>query len=145
MANKQQLEQFRSQIREAGLRVTAPRLSVLQVLAGAPTPLSHAEIAERLEPVMLDRATVYRNLQDLAEVGMLRRTDHGDHVWRFELVGKGSAHSGDPHPHFVCSQCGTVSCLPGASFTLKASKTTPQTVRKGAFEVQLRGICDECH
>lgn len=144
MASKQQQAAFRTQLRDAGLRVTGPRLSVLGVLANATTPLSHAEVADKLEDAGIDRATIFRNLQDMVEVGILRRSDLGDHIWRYELTGEGGAHAIDGHPHFVCSSCGTVSCLSGATVTVKASKSAPATVRKGQFELQLRGICDAC-
>lgn len=143
MASKQQLT-FRAQIRDAGLRVTGPRIAVLTTLAAAPSPLSHGQIADKLEDDGVDRATIFRNLQDLAEVGILKRTDLGDHVWRYELAGGGGAHPVDGHPHFVCSSCGTVACLSGTSITVKAPRAAPATVRKGAFEVQLRGVCDGC-
>ena len=143
MATKQQ-QTFRTLIREAGLRVTGPRMAVLATLAAAPSPLSHGEIADRLADQGIDRATIFRNLQDLAEVGILRRTDLGDHVWRYELAGGGGAHPVDGHPHFVCSECGTVACLSGTSIQVKAPRAAPTTVRKGAFEIQLRGVCDGC-
>ncbi len=143
MASKQQ-QKFREDIREAGLRVTGPRISVLTVLAEASKPLSHAQVADLLEGSTIDKATVFRNLQDLAEVGMLKRTDLGDHVWRYELAAGHGAHPGDGHPHFVCSTCATVSCISGATVTVKAPRTAPATLRRGAFEVQLRGVCDAC-
>jgi Fur family ferric uptake transcriptional regulator len=136
-------QSFRARIRGAGLRVTGPRMAVLGVLAAAPSPLSHGEIADRLAELGIDRATIFRNLQDLAEVGILRRNDLGDHVWRYELAGEG-AHAGDSHPHFVCRECGSVACLSGASIRVKAPRGAPATVRKGTFEVQLRGLCDAC-
>jgi len=145
MANNVQQERFRVQMHDAGLRVTGPRLSVLQVLANASAPLSHSQVTDRLETTGLDRATIYRNLNDLAEVGMLRRSDHGDHVWRFELASGSPGHPDHGHPHFICSQCGTVACLPGATFTVKASRAAPRSIPNGTFEVQLRGICDACH
>ena len=36
-----------------------------------------------------DPATIYRNLTDLSEAGLARRTDVGDHVWRFEARSSG--------------------------------------------------------
>ncbi len=144
MASKQLQQTFRNQIREAGLRVTGPRIAVLGVLAASPTPLSHSEVADKLEDAGIDRATIFRNLQDLTEVKMLRRTELGDHLWRYELaVGEG-AHAADGHPHFVCSQCGTVSCISGTTVTVKAPRTAPATLRRGTFEIQLRGVCDGC-
>jgi Fur family transcriptional regulator, ferric uptake regulator len=144
MALKQQLQVFRTQIRDAGLRVTGPRVAVLTTVAAAPSPLSHGEIADKLADQGIDRATIFRNLQDLAEVSLVRRSDLGDHVWRYELAAGGGAHPVDGHPHFVCSQCGTVACLSGTSITVKAPRAAPATVRKGTFEVQLRGVCDGC-
>jgi Fur family ferric uptake transcriptional regulator len=143
MAGRQR--EFRAQLRQAGLRVTAPRLSVLGVLATAPTPFSHAEVADRLAAAGIDRATIYRNLQDLVEAGILRRTDLGDHVWRYAMAAGNAAHPVDQHPHFVCSECGAVTCLPCASVTIRATKAAPETVRKGLYEVQIRGVCDTCH
>lgn len=143
MASKQQQDQFRAQMRASGLRVTGPRMSVLSLLVSATRPMSHGELADKLEGSDVDRATVFRNLQDLAEVGILRRKDLGDHVWRYELAGA-NGHAEGEHPHFVCSECGAVSCLPGASVSVKAPRTAPATVRKGSFEVQLRGVCDGC-
>jgi Fur family transcriptional regulator, ferric uptake regulator len=70
-------------IREAGLRATAPRVAVLGVLDGARGPLTHGQVHRRLAAQGLDRATVYRNLRDLSEAGLLLRTDLGDHVWRY--------------------------------------------------------------
>ncbi len=144
MASKQLQQTFRTQIRAAGLRVTGPRISVLTTLAAAPTPLSHGEVADKLEDAGIDRATIFRNLQDLTEGRILRRTDLGDHIWRYELAGGDGAHPSDGHPHFVCSQCATVSCISGAVVTVKAPRTAPATLRRGAFEVQLRGLCDAC-
>lgn len=144
MANKVQQQAFRDQIRNVGLRVTGPRLSVLNVLSSALTPLSHSEVAEKLADASVDRATVFRNLQDLVEVGLLKRSDLGDHVWRYELASGQGAHPVDGHPHFVCSACSAVSCLSGSTITVKAGRGAPATVRKGSFEVQLRGVCDQC-
>jgi len=138
-----QKEKLRDQICEAGLRVTGPRLAVLEVLRRAGKPLSHGEVADVLERDGIDRATIYRNLQDLVEAGILSRTDFGA-VWHFELAGKGADHASDGHPHFVCSECGVVSCLPGARIDVKVPKPSPKTVRSGRFEVQLRGVCDRC-
>ena len=79
------LAEIRSEIRGAGMRSTAPRISVLERLRRAVAPLSHAEITEELVPLGFDRATIYRNLVDLAEAGLVSRVELGDHVWRYEI------------------------------------------------------------
>ena len=137
------IAELRALVRSTGLRSTGPRVAVLQRLQQAITPMSHAEIAEALEPAGLDRATLYRNLIDLTDVGLLSRTDHGDHVWRFEL--RNNAHGQtEQHPHFTCTDCGEVECLPDTSIEVSAPDRTPRAIRNHHFEVQLTGLCDRC-
>ena len=132
-------------LRSSGLRSTAPRIAVLQYLHDAVGPNSHAELCEAVAGKGFDRATIYRNLIDLAEAGILTRTDVGDHVWRFELKRgvAGAAHT-EEHPHFVCIDCGEVSCLPGVSVRVQSATGAPRAVGKNRVVVQLKGRCDNC-
>src|SRR5262245_33413425 len=54
------LAAIRERLRGAGLRCTSARLAVMRELAGAGSPVSHAEIADKLAPFGLDKATVFR-------------------------------------------------------------------------------------
>jgi len=130
-------------IRAAGLRVTQPRLAVLQVLAQSGPPLSHADLIDALQGQGFDRVTLYRNLNDLSDAGIVARTEVGDHVWRFELRSSHNAHTGS-HPHFTCTDCGAVSCLPENVVRINKSSRLPRAVREQTVEVSLRGICDRC-
>ncbi len=138
-------QSFQELLRASGLRSTAPRIAVLRYLHDSSEPNSHAELFVALAGKGFDRATIYRNLIDLAEVGIVSRTDLGDHVWRFELRKgvAGTSHS-DAHPHFVCVDCGEVSCLPGLSVELRGATRAPRSVGKHKVAVQLKGLCDEC-
>ena len=155
------LDSLRRTLRDRGLRTTSARLDVLKALAVATGPLSHAQVYDGLSDRGYDRATVYRNLIDLTEHGLVSRTDHGDHVWRFELydvhqrdqhaandghgdhaasanVRDGQKH-GPAHPHFICVDCGTVECLDSDDVTvsLKADKVKVE-------EVVVKGTCARC-
>jgi len=141
MANRRTLDELRGAIRGSGLRATPSRVAVLGLLRGGATPLSHGDVADRLADQAWDRATIYRNLTDLAEAGLLRRTDLGDHVWRFEAVD--AAHAASQHPHFVCTECGSVACLPELELTLRRGKAR-RAFRRDQVEVQVRGRCDAC-
>lgn len=136
-------EALRDRIRTAGLRSTAPRVAVLACLEEASAPMSHAEICEALRDEGFDRATLYRNLVDLAEAGLLRRSDLGDRVWRFEIRRESGDHDRS-HPHFTCVDCGEVSCLPGVKVEIQAAGPAPRAVAGASVEVQLRGRCDHC-
>jgi Fur family transcriptional regulator, ferric uptake regulator len=129
-------------LRSHGLRRTAARIRVLGFMHANPRPLSHGEVVAALEADGLDYATVYRNLMDLAEVGILVRADLGDHVWRFEL-NKGKDEEAE-HPHFVCTDCGSVACLPEGAVKVVPTRKAPRSVNKGKVVVQLKGLCDDC-
>lgn len=129
---------LRDMLSARGLRVTGPRLAVLRELSTHGPPISHPELAERLADRGLDRVTVYRNLLALMEAGLLVRTQLSDHVWRYELPATGGA-THKLHPHLVCTDCGTVECLPKAAVRLQGA-----AAQAHVSEVQLRGLCAEC-
>jgi len=135
--------ELRAELRRAGLRSTAPRVAVLDRVCRATTPPSHAELVEELAPQGFDRVTIYRNLVDLVDAGLLARIELGDHLWRFERRSAADAPASE-HPHFVCNDCGTVACLSAASVRIRP---VPGRRRSGVAEVSevlLRGRCDRC-
>src|SRR5690242_12246509 len=110
------VKELQALLRSSGLRSTTPRLAVLEYFHAHTGPNSHGELFEALSAKGLDRATIYRVLMDLSEAGILSRADHGDHVFRFELKrGIDGAPHNEEHAHFVCVDCGEVTCLPGLS------------------------------
>jgi len=141
VAHRDDVAALRALVKGAGLRVTASRVAVLGLLRAAAQPLSHGEVADRLTDAVADRATIYRNLVDLVEAGLAHRSDLGDHVWRFEAVAAG--HGADHHPHFICTSCGAVECLPEVELALPRSRT-PRALRRNQVEIQVRGRCDTC-
>jgi len=135
--------ELQDEIRSHGMRSTGPRVAVLAHLSLATAPLSHTELHEALADRGYDRATIYRNLMDLAEAGLLVRSDLGDHVWRFERTQASAGHK-DGHPHFVCTDCGEVSCLPDMSVKVVAASGAPKALGTRQVEVQVKGRCDDC-
>ncbi len=93
-------------LRKVGLKVTLPRIKILQILEqGNPHHMSAEDVYKRLldsgEEVGL--ATVYRVLTQFESAGLVERHnfDAGHSV--FELA------RGDHHDHIVCIDCGKVS------------------------------------
>ncbi len=131
-------------IRKVGLRATASRVAVLQLLRSAQHPLSHADVSEALSKEPWDRATLYRNLMDLSEAGLLRRVSLGS-TWRFEQEQDSNKNSNQGHPHFVCTECGTVECVPELRMQVsKNTQASTKAIQQGAFDVQLHGLCNDC-
>jgi Fur family ferric uptake transcriptional regulator len=134
---------LRARMREFGLRCTAARLAVLGELQRSTSPLSHAEVARALAPLELDRATVYRNLMELSESGLVSRLELGDHVWRFELRKNDQGDQTD-HAHFLCTECGEVSCLDDVEVRVTRGRRRKQTAVGNVTEILLKGRCARC-
>ncbi len=111
-------------------------------LLEADHPLTHSDLIEMLAELDLDPVTIYRNLVDLAEAGVLRRSDLGDHTWRFEVPVEGD--DGHGHPHFVCIECGDIQCLSGVELSFKRGRRVPRSLKEQKVELHVRGVCDDC-
>lgn len=144
------LDSLRERLRAVNLRCTAARLTVLQHLVDNSGPKTHAEVSDALADKGFDRATIYRNLTELTEAGLVARVELGDHVWRFELRGKDAAgRHEESHPHFVCTSCGEVSCLDdvtvaitpkvaAAAKPLPAARQSKKAAGKGSTSLSAR-------
>ncbi|HTP40707.1 MAG TPA: ferric iron uptake transcriptional regulator [Steroidobacteraceae bacterium] len=92
-------------LRKAGLKVTLPRLKILEILESSQTRhLSAEEIYKRLLDSSEDigLATVYRVLTQFEGAGLVARHHFEDGMAVFEL------NEGAHHDHIVCMDCGKV-------------------------------------
>jgi Fur family ferric uptake transcriptional regulator len=131
---------YEEQLRARGLRVTRPRLAVLEVLGGG----GHLEVDEivnrvrdRLDSVSVQ--AVYDVLGALARAGLARRIEPAGSPARYE------ARTGDNHHHIVCRGCGTVAdvdCAVGEAPCLDPSDT--QGFELDEAEVTFWGLCPAC-
>jgi Fur family ferric uptake transcriptional regulator len=93
-------------LRKAGLKVTGPRLKILEILerSGTPRHLSAEDIyrilLESQEDIGL--ATVYRVLTQFEAAGLLTRHHFENGMAVFEL------NHGSHHDHIVCDDCGRI-------------------------------------
>jgi Fur family ferric uptake transcriptional regulator len=133
-------QQLVEELHALDLRATPARIGVLAAIRSVDAPVTSAELAKRVQGNGWDAATVYRNLMTLVEVELVTRSDHGDRRWRFEAAGGEVDH----HPHFVCTDCGVVSCLPEVKVELAHSAALPRSLQNEHVEIQLRGVCDDC-
>lgn len=130
----------RTRLREAGLRVTGPRVAVLRLLAQAERPVSHTDVVDTLGSDEWSGSTLYRNLRKMVDVGLARVTNRADGIDRYELSRPGERHD---HPHFVCEDCGSVACLPDTRIARRPVDPGWQASVRGAT-VQLVGLCPDC-
>lgn len=135
-----EIDLAREALRATGLRSTPARIAVLIALQKGLKPQTHAELSEQLVPLGFDKATVFRNLTDLTDVELVSRTELGDHVWRFEI--RDPNHDRSSHPHFVCVDCGTVSCMEGMNIPDGKQLKTLNISR--ISEILVKGHCMVC-
>lgn len=142
--DKNRLSAARQLLRQARLRATAPRLSVLRKLLESARPVSHSDVSKELDSQGFDRVTVFRNLNDLAEAGILARLDVGDHTWRFELHSKGDSRRAH-HSHFVCDRCKLVSCLSDLDIRVSPRTKSSESMIGRVSATVLTGRCTHCY
>ena len=129
-------------LKNQGMRSTAQRIAVLLILHEQEAPMTHDEVMGLLSPGLYDKAAVWRVLSDLTGVGILRRMDLGDRVWRYELHDACRAVT-DDHPHFLCESCGEVTCLPPLEVRAKEGGL-PQALMSADFHIRISGNCGGC-
>ncbi|MEM9799231.1 MAG: Fur family transcriptional regulator [Planctomycetota bacterium] len=134
-------DEARSLLREHDLRATAPRIAVLRVLAEAGSPLSHTDVLRRLGATDWDPTTTYRNLVKLREAGVAPVVSQAQGIDRYALAR--TQDDGHRHPHFVCDDCGSVTCLP-AQLTASMEMDGPWASSIQDAVVQLTGACPDC-
>lgn len=130
-------------LRAHDLRVTASRVALILRLADEDRPLSCSEVVEALDDSDVDPATVYRNLVRLTELGVTRIVSHASGRARYELVDTSTTESHD-HPHFACSDCGTVSCMPETDRPRILGGSTRWQQALAQAVVQFQGSCPDC-
>jgi len=133
-------DNLRQRLREVGLRATPARIAVARSLMIATGPLTHLEIADNLAGTDIDKSTVFRVLQDFISTGLARRLDVGDHAWRYEQASSIPTETkGHAHPHMLCVDCGSVTCLADAAVNLRVPKSVGDIE-----EIILKGHCKPC-
>ena len=133
---------LRSRLKQHGLRATAQRLAVLALLREQKGPISHDEVMGLLESGMYDKASIWRVLSDFAGVGIVRRMDVGDRIWRYELLDANHTIS-DEHPHFLCVSCGEVTCLPPLELRALGGGL-PEALAGAQYQIRVSGSCSVC-
>lgn len=127
-------------LREAGLRVTRPRVAVLEALERSP----HADTAEVIDAARavvpeVSHQAVYDSLATLTEAGLVRRIQPHGHAARYER------RVGDNHHHVVCRTCGSIAdvdCATGEAPCLVPSQTHGFAIDEA--EVIFWGTCPAC-
>lgn len=125
----------------AGYRLTEPRRSVAALIADQDGHFTAADLvsAARTRRVDVGRATVFRTLEVLEELGAVERLDlpSGEHAY----VGCEPVH----HHHVVCSRCGRTTGIDDAGLRSVVRDVARQSgYRVDDHRLELFGLCPAC-
>lgn len=130
------------QLKEVGLKITMPRLKVLQILEQAK---EHHLSAENVYKTLLEMgedvglATVYRVLAQFEAAGLINRHNFEGGYSVYELS------QGEHHDHLVCVTCGRVE-----EFVDEVIESRQRLIAKAAnfkmtdHALNIYGICPAC-
>lgn len=130
----------RERLRAVGLRVTGPRVAVLDAVAAAPhSDADRVAVKVRETLGSVSTQAVYDVLRACVGAGLLRRIEPAGSPALYE------ARTGDNHHHLVCRKCGTVidiDCAVGAAPCLEPDQSHGFVIDEA--EVVFWGLCPDC-
>src|ERR1700728_1566332 len=122
----------------SGLRCTPQRYGVMAFLmehTGHPTAPEIFEAVNRVDP-RSSRATIYNNLRDLVQAGLVREVAMEGRAARFDAKGM-------PHHHFICDRCGNVEDVDWYDVPRPPAASLGKRVLREC-ELIFRGLCTRC-
>jgi Fur family ferric uptake transcriptional regulator len=138
------IEYAEGRLAEAGYKRGGARRSVIELLGSGCCAMTATEIEDRLraEDRQVARASVYRTLEQLAELRLVSRLDVGTGTARYEAA----LPSGHHHHHLVCDSCGKVEPFedPELEATIERLARRVDAFTVGEHDVVLHGECAGC-
>jgi Fe2+ or Zn2+ uptake regulation protein len=129
-------------LRQEGHRLTRGRKAIVGVFSGARVPLTVGEVHASLgrKGVSVNQTTVYREVDFLKGLGLLREIRLGDGQGRYEFL------AGRHHHHLVCIRCRSIQCVELRQCVELAEE---RIVRESNFRVmehslEFFGLCADC-
>jgi Fur family ferric uptake transcriptional regulator len=136
--SKSWIERFKAR----GHRLTRPRRAILEHLGQVSTPRSAAEIRAALKArrVSVDLVTVYRTMEVLKQVGLVKPVVLREGETLYEVV-----EAGRHHHHVVCRDCGEVTHIKACPLEkVKALVERTTGFRIDDHAMEFFGLCTQC-
>lgn len=131
-------------LRAKGFRITKIRQAMITALVQAQQPLSAPQLLEHIaqDHPSVNKTTIYRELDFLADNQILSEIDILDGMKRYEIL-----HPDHHHHHLVCTTCGDIQCVEVPHHDLHALEERIQ--QHHSFKVQSHvleffGLCHKC-
>jgi Fur family ferric uptake transcriptional regulator len=128
-------------LRDAGYKLTGPRMAILEILEQSGGHITSAELLKRVEEQAptIGRASVFRTLDLMIQLGIVWTSTQGGATVHYMLM------PGGHHHHFLCKNCDKLiefsDCGLGG---LIAALEKQYGTRVEGHLLELYGVCEDC-
>ena len=136
------VENILNVIESNGYRRTASRLAIVGTLVDCAGHVTADELAEKVrqEAPRVGRMTVYRTLDLLVELGVVRPIYQGTGAAHYILMANGS------HHHLICARCNDVIEFEERSAGMLMEQLAEQfNFHLVSHLLELHGLCEDCY
>jgi Fur family ferric uptake transcriptional regulator len=130
-------------LQRAGLRRGGARTAVIEALGSHDCAVTALDLAEELRKneIEVGRASVYRALEQLEQLGLVQRIEVARGTAGYERVDP----TGHHHHHAICRDCGRMVPFEDPSLERALDKVAgTMSFDVTEHDVVLRGLCDRC-
>lgn len=128
---------------ERGFRLTEPRRALAELIAGHAGHFTAEDLLDesRRRDLGLGRATIFRGLDTLTELGLVERLDLPNGAHAFVACEPSREH----HHHIVCSRCGRAEPVPDCGMAAVVDEVAHRTgYTVDTHRIELFGVCPAC-
>ncbi len=133
------LAEARARIRNAGMRITKPRIAIIESLLRHAGPISIERIHQEMGVKVCDLVTVYRCLSAFESLDMVRRSYLHNGTCLYELTLDSNRHY-----HIVCKSCGNTERVDYFSVEGMERILKERGYTEVSHIVEFFGICPAC-
>ncbi len=123
------------------LKITKPRLAVLQAFRDHKKPVSANEIIEKIDPTVVNQTTVYRIIESFEQLGIIRQVNLRHKHTDYELIDERD------HHHVVCTLCGYIEDFEDCIANKLSKNILDQSKNFSSIEdhaLEFFGTCKKC-
>lgn len=125
-----------------GHRITMPRRIIIRTVLQSKKPLSAAETLEKMQKkdFEVNKTTVYRELQNLAEANFIRSVIFDDGIRRYQAYSDAHTH------HIICTECKDVDDVEMNHDLDTVEKSIAKTskFKVTSHSLEFYGVCKDC-
>ena len=136
--NKNQIDKdYKAILKDAGFNATATKIKIIEIFTKSKSPISSNELMIEVENV--DESTIFRNLKQFSNAGLLNEVDLNEGFKRYELTP-----INHHHHHIKCNDCGrndTIDLCELKAFSKQLKKIGYTNI---SHKFEFFGTCSSC-